>query len=37
MGTNLVIKDIEFNGAMLKAAQDIEGKIGVGVSYICYI
>ena len=37
MGTNLVIKDIEFNGAMLNAAQDIEGKIGVGVSYICYI
>ncbi len=35
MGTNLVIKDIEFNGAMLRAAQDIEGRIWVGISYIC--
>ncbi len=35
MGTGLAIKDIEFNGAVLKAAQDIHNKIWVGVSYIC--
>lgn len=35
MGANLAIKDIEFNGAMLKAAQDIEGKIWVGIRWVC--
>ena len=31
----LAIKDIEFNGAMLRAAQDIEGKIWVGIRWMC--
>lgn len=32
---NLMIKEVDFNGANLLAAQDGEGKIFVGVSYIC--
>ena len=35
MGANLAIKDIEFNGATLRAAQDELGKIWVGVRWIC--
>mgnify|MGYP004503579105 FL=1 len=31
----LAIKDIEFNGSMLRAAQDIEGKIWVGIRWMC--
>lgn len=31
----LAVKDIEFNGAMLKAAQDINNIIWVGVRWIC--
>lgn len=31
----LVVKDIEFNGAILRAAQDAVGKIWVGVRWIC--
>lgn len=30
-----MIKEVDFNGANLLAAQDNEGKIYVGVSYIC--
>jgi hypothetical protein len=33
--TNLMIKEVDFNGANLLAAQDNDGKIFVGVSYIC--
>lgn len=32
---NLVVKDVNFNGDMLKAAQDQNGKIWVGVKWIC--
>lgn len=32
---NLIIKEVDFNGANLLAAQSNEGKIYVGVSYIC--
>ena len=31
----LAVKDIEFNGSMLKAAQDVNNVVWVGVSYIC--
>lgn len=31
----LAVKDIEFNGATLRAAQDAVGKIWVGVRWIC--
>ena len=31
----LTVRDIEFNGAMLRAAQDIEGKIWVGIRWMC--
>ena len=31
----LAVKDIEFNGATLRAAQDVAGKIWVGVRWIC--
>lgn len=31
----LAVKDIEFNGATLRAAQDINNVVWVGVSYIC--
>lgn len=31
----LAVKDIEFNGATLRAAQDAAGKIWVGVRWIC--
>lgn len=35
MQTNLAIKNVEFNGATLRAAQDELGKIWVGVRWIC--
>jgi len=35
MTTELMIKEVDFNGANLLAAQDNNGKIFVGVSYIC--
>lgn len=31
----LAVKDIEFNGATLRAAQDAVGKIWVGIRWIC--
>lgn len=31
----VVVKNIKFNGSMLKAAQDINNVVWVGVSYIC--
>lgn len=34
MGTGLCIKDVEFNGAMLRAAE-VENIIYVGVRWIC--
>ena len=33
--TELAIKDVEFNGATLRAAQDTENIIWVGVAWIC--
>ena len=33
--TGLVIKDVEFNGATLRAAQDTENIIWVGVAWVC--
>ena len=35
MENNLIVKEVNFNGANLLAAQNNEGKIYVGVSYIC--
>lgn len=31
----LTVRDIEFNGATIKAAQDINNIIWVGVKWIC--
>ena len=31
----LTVRDIEFNGSMLRASQDIEGKIWVGIRWMC--
>ena len=31
----LAVKDIEFNGATLRAAQDVAGKIWVGIRWMC--
>ena len=36
MNSELVVKDVDFHGATLRAAQDPDGKIWVGVPYICY-
>lgn len=33
--TGLAIKDVEFNGATLRAAQDTENIIWVGVAGVC--
>lgn len=33
--TGLAIKDVEFNGATLRAAQDTENIIWVGVAWVC--
>ena len=35
MENNLIVKEVNFNGANLLAAQNNKGKIYVGVSYIC--
>lgn len=35
MTNELIIKEVDFNGANLLAAQNNDGKIYVGVSYIC--
>jgi len=35
MNNNLIVKEVEFNGANLLAAQNNKGNIYVGVSYIC--
>jgi len=35
MQNNLIVKEVNFNGANLLAAQNNKGKIYVGVSYIC--
>lgn len=32
---NLAVKDVNFNGDMLKAVQDEKGKIWVGVNWVC--
>ena len=34
-GYGLAIKDVQFNGATLRAAQDAENIIWVGVRWIC--
>lgn len=31
----LIVKDVQFNGAMLKAAQDKENIVWVGVKWVC--
>lgn len=31
----IVVKDVEFNGTLLKAAQDVEGNVWAGVRWIC--
>lgn len=36
MNSELIVKDVEFHGDMLRAAQDSDGKVWVGVPYICY-
>lgn len=36
MNSELIVKDVDFNGATLRAAQDPDGKIWVGIPYICY-
>jgi phage antirepressor YoqD-like protein len=35
MRNDLVVKDVEFNGDSLKVAQEDNGKIYVGVSWVC--
>ena len=35
MNSELIIKDVEFHGDMLRAAQDPDGKVWVGVRWIC--
>ena len=35
MGNNLIVKDVEFHGDMLRAAQDPDGKVWVGVRWVC--
>ena len=35
MNSELIVKDVEFHGDMLRAAQDSDGKIWVGVSHMC--
>ena len=32
---NLVAKEVEFNGDILKAAQDPDGNIWVGARWVC--
>ena len=35
MNSELIIKDVEFHGDMLRAAQDPDGKVWVGVRWVC--
>ena len=35
MNSELIVKDVEFHGDMLRAAQDPDGKVWVGVRWIC--
>lgn len=35
MNSELIVKDIEFHGDMLRAAQDPDGKVWVGVRWVC--
>ena len=35
MNSKLIVKDVNFHGDMLRAAQDSDGKIWVGVSHMC--
>jgi len=35
MSNELMIKEVDFNGANLLAAQDVDGKIYVGVKWVC--
>lgn len=35
MNSELIVKDVEFHGDMLRAAQDPNGKVWVGVRWVC--
>ena len=35
MNIELIVKDVEFHGDMLRAAQDPDGKVWVGVRWVC--
>lgn len=35
MNSELIVKDVEFHGDMLRAAQDPDGKVWVGVRWMC--
>lgn len=35
MNSKLIVKDVNFHGDMLRAAQDPDGKIWVGVRWVC--
>lgn len=35
MNSELVVKDVDFHGDMLRAAQDPDGKVWVGVRWVC--
>ncbi len=35
MNSELIVKDVEFHGDMLRAAQDPYGKVWVGVRWVC--
>lgn len=35
MNSKLIVKDVEFHGDMLRAAQDPDGKVWVGVRWMC--
>ena len=35
MNSELVVKDVEFHGDILRAAQDPDGKVWVGVRWVC--
>ena len=35
MNSELIVKDVEFHGDILRAAQDSDGKVWVGVRWVC--
>lgn len=35
MNSELIVKDVEFHGDILRAAQDPDGKVWVGVRWVC--